>query len=35
MDKTTSIKRLFVNKRYKRCGLASKMFNIVENFAGD
>ena len=32
-DTTASIWRLFVDKRYRRCGLASKMFNVAENFA--
>ena len=32
---TSSIWRLFVDKRYRRCGLASKMVNIAENFAYD
>lgn len=33
-DKTTSsIWRLFVDRRCRRCGLASKMFSIAENFA--
>ena len=32
-DKTSSIWRLFVDSRYRRCGVASKMFNIAENFA--
>ncbi|WP_407377244.1 GNAT family N-acetyltransferase [Methanobrevibacter sp.] len=32
-DSTSSIWRLFVDKRYRRCGLASKMFNVAENFA--
>lgn len=32
-DKTSSIWRLFVDEEYRRCGLASKMFNIAENFA--
>ncbi|WP_298501533.1 GNAT family N-acetyltransferase [uncultured Methanobrevibacter sp.] len=35
-DKTTSsIWRLFVDTRCRRCGLASKMFNIAENFANE
>ncbi|MDO5815098.1 MAG: GNAT family N-acetyltransferase [Methanobrevibacter sp.] len=34
-DLTSSIWRLFVNEKYRRCGLASKMFNIAENFAND
>ena len=29
---TSSIWRLFVDNRYRRCGLASKMFSIAENF---
>ena len=29
---TSSIWRLFVDKNYRRCGLASKMFYIAENF---
>lgn len=32
-DTTSSIWRLFVDRRYRRCGLASKMFNVAENFA--
>ena len=32
-EKTSSIWRLFVNPKYRRCGLASKMFSIAENFA--
>ena len=32
-DTTSSIWRLFVDRRYRRCGLASKMFSIAENFA--
>ena len=32
-DKTSSIWRLFVDERCRRCGLASKMFSIAENFA--
>ena len=32
-DTTSSIWRLFVDERCRRCGLASKMFNIAENFA--
>ena len=32
-DKTASIWRLFVDERYRRCGLASRMFHIAENFA--
>lgn len=34
-DKTASIWRLFVDKRYRRCGLASKMFSVAEEFAND
>lgn len=34
-EKTASIWRLFVDKRYRRCGLASKMFSVAENFAND
>ena len=30
---TSSIWRLFVDEKYRRCGLASKMFSITENFA--
>ena len=30
---TSSIWRLFVDRRCRRCGLASKMFSIVESFA--
>lgn len=32
-NKTSSIWRLFVDRRCRRCGLASKMFSIAENFA--
>ena len=32
-DKTASIWRLFVDCNYRRCGLASEMFGICENFA--
>ena len=32
-DTTASIWRLFVDNHYRRCGLASKMFNIAENFS--
>ena len=32
-DKTSSIWRLFVDSSCRRCGLASKMFNIAVNFA--
>ena len=32
-DTTSSIWRLFVDRRCRRCGLASKMFIIAENFA--
>ncbi|MGN0176297.1 MAG: GNAT family N-acetyltransferase [Methanobrevibacter sp.] len=32
-DTTSSIWRLFVDKQYRRCGLASQMFSVVENFA--
>ncbi len=32
-DTTSSIWRLFVDERCRRCGLASKMFSIAENFA--
>lgn len=32
-DTTSSIWRLFVDRRCRRCGLASKMFFIAENFA--
>ena len=32
-DTTSSIRRLFVDDKYRRCGLASKMFSIAENFA--
>ena len=32
-EKTSSIWRLFVDRRYRRCGLASKMFSIAEDFA--
>lgn len=33
METTSSIWRLFVDERCRRCGLASKMFSIAENFA--
>lgn len=32
-DTTSSIWRLFVDRRCRRCGLASKMFSIAESFA--
>ena len=32
-EKTSSIWRLFVDRRYRRCGLASKMFSVAEKFA--
>lgn len=32
-ENTSSIWRLFVDKRCRRCGLASRMFGIAENFA--
>lgn len=32
---TSSIWRLFVDERYRRCGLASKMFSVAENFANN
>ena len=32
-ENTASIWRLFVDKKYRRCGIASKMFAIAENFA--
>ena len=32
---TASIWRLFVDTRYRRCGLASKMFSVAENFANE
>ena len=34
-DTTSSIWRLFVEKDYRRCGLASKMFTVAENFANE
>ena len=34
-DTTSSIWRLFVDERFRRCGLASKMFSIAENFANE
>ena len=34
-ENTSSIWRLFVDKRYRRCGIASKMFSVAENFAND
>ena len=33
MENTSSIWRLFVDEKCRRCGLASKMFAIAENFA--
>ncbi|MBQ6098304.1 MAG: GNAT family N-acetyltransferase [Methanobrevibacter sp.] len=32
-ETTSSIWRLFVDRRCRRCGLASKMFSVAENFA--
>ena len=32
-ESTSSIWRLFVDRRCRRCGLASKMFDVAENFA--
>ena len=32
-ESTSSIWRLFVDRRCRRCGLASKMFSVAENFA--
>lgn len=32
-ETTSSIWRLFVDEKYRRCGLASKMFYTAENFA--
>ena len=34
-DTTSSIWRLFVDQRCRRCGLASKLFSISENFANE
>ena len=34
-DTTSSIWRLFVDRKCRRCGLASKMFSIAENFANE
>ena len=34
-ENTSSIWRLFVDERCRRCGLASKMFSIAENFANE
>lgn len=34
-DTTSSIWRLFVDERFRRCGLASKLFSIAENFANE
>ncbi|MBE6510675.1 MAG: GNAT family N-acetyltransferase [Methanobrevibacter sp.] len=34
-ETTSSIWRLFVDERYRRCGLASKMFSVAENFANE
>ena len=33
IENTSSIWRLFVDERCRRCGLASKLFSIAENFA--
>ena len=30
---TSSLWRLFVDRKWRRCGLASKMFSVAENFA--
>ena len=32
-ESTASIWRLFVDEKYRRCGIASKLFKLVENFA--
>lgn len=32
-NRTASIWRLFVDERYRRCGIASTLFNIAEKFA--
>ena len=34
-DTTASIWRLFVDEKYRRCGLASRMFAIAETFANE
>ena len=34
-ETTSSIWRLFVDRRCRRCGLASKLFTIAENFANE
>lgn len=34
-DATSSIWRLFVAEKYRRCGLASRMFSVAENFANE
>ena len=34
-DSTSSIWRLFVDEKYRRCGLASKMFSVAESFANE
>ena len=34
-DTTSSIWRLFVEKKYRRCGIASKMFSVAESFANE
>lgn len=34
-ESTSSIWRLFVDRRCRRCGLASKMFAVAENFANE
>ena len=35
IDKTSSIWRLFVDKKYRRCGIASKMFSVAEIFSSN
>lgn len=34
-DSTSSIWRLFVDRKCRRCGLASKMFSVAESFANN
>ena len=34
-ENTASIWRLFVDEKYRRCGLASKLFSVAENFANE
>ena len=34
-DSTASIWRLFVDRHYRRCGLATQLYNLVEDFCYD